>query len=220
MPVTGEDLIAFFGRYPPNGAPPEAARVEAAAMIKRALTAEKESEIAGLRAYREALDLDPTAKIAYEAIGRIVLAQSDLPKPALEAAIRYFEAAQKRLPGDHQLHDVVKKLRAIYAPGSNLEPALAKQAKAPSAPRTPSPSASSRIAGGPQRTCQYCGSPIPVNSPECRSCSLSGEIMKSDVRAAVRSRQKTSSRLILALLVAAVLVVVALGVAIYVRLHK
>ena len=186
-------------------------------MVKRGQNAEKDGEAAGLKVYREALELDPTSKAAYEAIARIVTAQKDLPKPALEAAVRYFDAAQKRISGDSQLTDVVKKLRAVVAPNALVEPALAKFSK-PAVPRTPSPPGAR--GSGPQRTCEYCGSPIPVNSPDCRSCNLSGEILKDDVRAAIRSRQKSSSKVLLFLLVAAVFVVGALGVAIYVRLHK
>ncbi len=215
MAVTGEELVGILGRYPPPGDPPEAARTEAAVIVRRAQIAEKDGELAGLKVYSEALDLDPTSRAAYEAIARIVLAQGELPKNVLDASIRYFEVAQKRLAGDPALVEIVKKLRVMASPGAALEPALARPATR-NIPRTPS----MKPSGGPQKVCQYCGSPIPVNSPECKSCNLSGEIMKDDIRAAIRDRQKASSKLLLILFVVAVVVVAALGVAIYVRLHK
>lgn len=72
----------------------------------------------------------------------------------------------------------------------------------------------------PQRTCEYCGSPIPIGASGCKSCNLSGEILKSDVRAAIREKQKTSRLQLLALFLAAFVAVGGLGALIYVRLHK
>jgi hypothetical protein len=72
----------------------------------------------------------------------------------------------------------------------------------------------------PQQVCQYCGSPIPVGAKECKSCQMSGEIMRTAERKAHVEGRNASPAKLLALVL--LLLVVAGGIAalIYVRLHK
>src|SRR4051812_34471197 len=183
MPFTDDELVALLGRLPPAIEAAEAARSEAAVVVKRGQN--EKDDLAAFKCYRDALDLDPACKPAYEAVGRLVLAQKNVGPAGLEAAVRYFEVAQKRLPGDGAILDIVKKLRGLVSPGAAYEPALAKGSgfKNRGVPNTPGRPATARNQGGPQRTCEYCGSPIPLGAESCKSCQLSGEILQSDVQA-------------------------------------
>lgn len=72
----------------------------------------------------------------------------------------------------------------------------------------------------PQPTCVYCGSPIPIGAESCKSCQLSGEMVRTDERMVRREKRKSSQKMLLVLFVVALVVVAVLGVVIYVRLHR
>src|SRR5437764_1345477 len=99
MPLSDDEVVQLLGRLPPLNEAPEAARSEADVIVRRGQNTEKESDnaFAAVKCYLEALQLDASCKGAYEAIGRLVLAKKDLGRPAVEAAVRYFEVAQKRV---------------------------------------------------------------------------------------------------------------------------
>lgn len=167
-----EDAARLLGKPPRDDAAPapEPARREALVVVKRAETALAKDPVAGLKTYLEALDLDPACKAAYEGILKTVLARADGDRPALEGALRYAAEGLRRLPQDAALRELEKKVR-VALPPAPAEPALA--AKTHKAPE-PRPMAGH----GAGRTCKFCGSPIPIGSPECRSCSMSGELPK------------------------------------------
>ena len=80
----------------------------------RALIVEiEDGDKKALKAYREAIELDPGCKPAYEAIGKLSLARQKLPRDVAETVFEFFEFAQKCLPGDAAIQDLVKKPRAF-----------------------------------------------------------------------------------------------------------
>jgi len=226
MPLLDDDVVQLLGRLPPLiEAAPEAAVNEAAVIVKRGQNSEKEpdgSERLALKQYVDALDLDPGCRSAYEAIGRLLLSQKGLGKPAVEVAVHYFEAAQKKFPGDQPIQDISKRICAFHSPQAAIEPALAKSTgrMTPVKPATP-PSGRAPKAG-PTRKCQYCGSPIPAGAEQCKSCQMSGEIVKPDLvqMMKVHLKQKSSHRLLWFLILAVLVVGGTIGTIVYVRLHR
>jgi hypothetical protein len=177
-----DDVVNVLKKPPYDDAPaaPEAARNEAGAIAKRALATYNQDPrgagpTAALPVYLEALDLDPSCKLAYEGIAKLVLGRANDSRPAVEAALTFVDVGAKRLPQDADLKDLQKKLRA-YLPAKPAEPALARTA---SSTRNARASSSARIqTGKPQLRCEYCKSPIPAGSDTCRSCEMSGEVQR------------------------------------------
>jgi len=202
MSLADDEVEQILGRLPPIIEPTEAARSEAAQLVKRGLTAEQDAgtERAALTCYRDALQLDPACKAAYEALGKLLLGQGARGKLAAEACVRYFEVAKKSLPNDAPIQDMAKRIRGLVSPGAVIEPAIAKG----TGRLKPSKTDSNRAAApGPREKCPYCGSPIPLGSEKCKSCQLSGEIKKPDLIQMLKVRKKrTFSKWLLLFLLA------------------
>jgi hypothetical protein len=179
MALTEDDLRSLAGKIASSrGAVSDAARSEALGLVKRGQASEREA--AGVRGavklYADALELDPSCKAAYEAVGKLVLGREAPTRDVAEAAVAFFDAAQKLLPSDATILDLGRRVQGLVSEGAALEPALARSGKSSgkSSGTRPPPVASN----APRRTCPYCNSPIPAGAASCRSCQLSGEVQR------------------------------------------
>jgi hypothetical protein len=145
------------------------AKAEAQKMAKRAESFQSKTPDKALAVWLEALDLDPSCKQAYEGIAKAVLVHADGDKAALDATLRTLAVGIKRNPSEGTLKDLEKKLKALL-PAKSGEQASKQTGK----PQFQVLTASS--AKAPGGICQYCKSPIPKGSSNCRSCQLSGEL--------------------------------------------
>jgi predicted nucleic acid-binding Zn ribbon protein len=214
--MDGTEIIQLLQRPLPAQAT-EAARAEAESVVKRARAGATPEIAPTIKGYMDALELDPCCKSAYEGIAMTLIGangREGLGKPTAEAAVSFFEGAQKRLPKDPAIQDLLKKVRGLVSETAMREPAIAKPTGRIAPPK---PAARDPNASGPRRNCPYCGSPIPAGSDTCKSCQMSGEVMQPDMawEERKRSSKKTFTWLVFAA-VAAFAVVLVAG-ALYVR---
>ena len=214
--MDGTEIIQLLQRPLPAQAT-EAARAEAENVVKRARAAATPDVGPTIKGYMDALELDPGCKSAYEGIAMTLIGangRQNLGKPAAEAAVSFFEGAQKRLPKDPAIQDLLKKVRGLVSETAMREPAIAKPTGRIAPPK---PAARDPNASGPRRNCPYCGSPIPAGSDTCKSCQMSGEVMQPDMT--WEERQRSSKKWLTWVIFAAVVLaaVGAIAVSVYVR---
>jgi hypothetical protein len=150
----------------------DAGRLEAASRLKRAESTYAQDPrgpgaVAAIGFYREALDLYPLCKPAYEGIAKIILARAADDKKALECLSRWVAIGRRKLPDDTDIATLEKKVNEMLR-GPPKVTDTQRRARPPSA-RTGS-------VKRPTRNCPACGSPIPADSTTCRSCELSSEV--------------------------------------------
>jgi hypothetical protein len=155
----------------------DAGRQEAGSRLKRAESTYAQDPrgpgaVAAIGFYREAIDLYPLCKPAYEGIAKIILARAADDRKALECLSRWVEIARRRLPDDSDMVTLQKRVNELLR-GPPKVTDTQRRARPPSA-RTGS-------ARRPTKTCPACGSPIPADSMTCRSCEMSTEVGPSAV---------------------------------------
>jgi hypothetical protein len=139
-------------------------RQEAVSRLKRAEASYAKDPrgpgaVAAIGFYREALDLDPLCKPAYEGIARIILARAADDRKALEFLSRWVAIARRRLPDDYDIATLEKKVKEL----------LGGPQKTTETRRTQRSTSTGRVKK-PTLKCKFCGSPIPADSMVCMSC--------------------------------------------------